>query len=144
MPDWTSRLAVSYTDDTGSHAIVPVDSFSPSFALAAEALHSIEQTHIGVVYSPKAMTFTISVKAIGDATAQLTLLAFAGTRFDIVLQETDDGTDWSFKKIMLSDCVLTSASPTTATISGAPAATFSGFSLAAQVEPKTGSPANLP
>jgi hypothetical protein len=144
MPDWRSRLAVSYHDSTGTHSIVPVDSFSPSFSLTAEALHSIEQTHIGVIYQPRAMSFTLSVKAIGDATAQLTLLAFAGTRFDIVLQETDDGTDWSFKKIMLSDCVLTSAAPTTATISGAPAATFSGFSLAAQAEPKNGQPAKLP
>jgi hypothetical protein len=144
MPDWRSRLAVSYVDDTGTHAIIPVDSYSPSFSLSAEALHSIEQTHIGVVYQPKAITFSLSVKAIGDATAQLTLLAFGGTRFDIVLQETDDGTDWSFKKIMLSDCVLTSAAPTSATISGAPAATFSGFSLSAQVDPKVGSPAKLP
>jgi len=131
-------------DGTGTHAIVPVDSYSPTFSLSAEALHSIEQTHIGVVYQPKAMTFSLSVKAIGDATAQLTLLAFSGTRFDIVLQETDDGTDWSFKKIMLSDCVLTSAAPTSATISGAPAATFSGFSLSAQVDPKVGSQAKLP
>jgi hypothetical protein len=144
MADWRSRLAVSYHDDSGTHAIVPVDSFSPNFSLNAEPLHSIEQTHIGVVYQPRAMSFTLSVRAIGDATAQLTALAFGGTRFDLVLQETDDGNDWSFKKIMLSDCVLTAAAPTTATISGAPAATFSGFSLSAQAEPKTGSPVSLP
>src|SRR5882724_8200481 len=105
MADWKSRLAVSYHDASGTHALVPVDSFSPSFSLTAEALHSIEATHIGVVYQPTAMSFSIAVKAIGDSAAQLTALAFQGARFDLVLQETDDGTDWSFNKIMLSDCI---------------------------------------
>src|SRR2546421_8304360 len=125
MPDWKSRLAVSWEDPGGVHKLVPVDSFSVNFALGAEVLHSIEATHIGVVYSPKAMTFSISVKAIGPSAAQLTVLALDGTRFNLILQETDDGDDWSFKKIVLSDCVITSAAPGPATIAGAPAATFS-------------------
>jgi hypothetical protein len=144
MPDWSSRLAVSWQDATGVHKIVPVDSFSPSFSLNAEVLHSIEETHIGVVYSPQAVTFSLSVKAIGDSAAELTGLALAGQRFDLILQETDQGNDWSFKKILLQNCILTSAAPTNATIAGAPAATFSGFSLSARVEPKTGQPAEIP
>jgi hypothetical protein len=144
MPDWNSRLAVSWQDGAGVHKIVPVDSFSPSFSLNAEVLHSIEETHIGVVYSPKSMTFSLSVKAIGDSAAQLTSLALAGQRFDLILQETDHGNDWSFAKIVMQNCILTSAAPTNATIAGAPAATFSGFSLGARVEPKTGSPAQIP
>lgn len=141
MPDWRSRLAVTWesADAQGvSNPVVPVDSFSPTFALGAEVLNSLEATHIGVVYSPSTITFSISVKAIGDSAAQLTSLALAGTRFRIILQETEHGQDWSFSKIVLTDCVITSAAPTNATISGAPASVFSGFSLSAEVDPKVG------
>jgi hypothetical protein len=144
MPDWNTRLAVSFQDESGTHQITPIDSFSPTFALNAQALHSIEATHIGVICSPDAMSFSITVKAMGDAAAELTILAFEHKRFDIVLQESDSGVDWSFKKIVMSECIITSAAPTAATPSGAPSATFSGFSLAAGAEPKTGSEASLP
>ena len=142
MPDWKSRLVVSW-QDSQDHKLVPVDSFAPQFSLGAEVLHSIEDTHIGVVYSPKSMTFSISVKAIGSSAAELTALAMAGMRFNLLLQETDDGHDWSFKRMVLTDCVITSAAQNV-TVSGAPAATFSGFSLAATAEPKTGAASQLP
>jgi len=137
MTNWNSRLAVLYEDETGQHTIAPIDSFTPTFALNAEPLHSIEQTHIGVVYTPPAITFQMSVRAIGDGTAQLTSLAMRGLHFNIILQE-NEGDDWSFNSIVLSDCLITSAQPTAATISGAPTATFSGFSLAVTADPKTG------
>jgi hypothetical protein len=143
MADWNTRLAVSYKEGVTTVDITPIDSFSPTFSLNAEVLNSIEDTHLGVVYTPQAMTFSMTVKAIGDVAAQLTALAFAGTRFNIVLQEAN-GSDWSFKKIVMSDCVITSANPSPAAISGAPAATFSGFSLGASAEPKTGPAATLP
>lgn len=145
MPDWNTRLAVSYTDEDGNTVnITPIDSFSPTFSINAEVLHSIEATHIGVVYSPEAISFSLSVKAIGDVAAKLTSLALEGKRFDIVLQESDDGADWSFKKIVLKTCIITSATPTAATISGAPSATFSGFSLGVSSEPKTGASVDIP
>jgi len=128
MPDWNTRLAVS----------------SPSFALTAEVLHSIEATHIGVVYNPQSMTFSMSVKAIGDTAARLTTLALNGTRFNIILQESEGGADWSFKSVVMTDCIITSAAPSAATISGAPAATFSGFSLSAKAEPKLGGTVRIP
>ncbi|WP_462188538.1 MULTISPECIES: hypothetical protein [unclassified Frankia] len=143
MPDWRSRLAVSWQNTDGVHKIVPVDSFSPTFTLGAEVLNSIEETHIGVVYTPSTITFSLSVKAIGDSAAQLTALALAGARFDIILQETEHGADWSFTKIVISDCVITSAAPTNATITGAPSSVFSGFSLSATVEPKSGESATV-
>jgi hypothetical protein len=144
MADWNTRLAVSYqAEGTEEVQITPIDSFSPTFSLNAEALHSIEDTHLGVVYSPEAMTFSMTVRAIGDVAAQLTALAFAGTRFKVILQESN-GSDWSFKTIVMSDCVITSANPSPAGISGAPAATFSGFSLGATAEPKTGLSSTLP
>jgi hypothetical protein len=143
MPDWRSRLAVSWEDERGVHQIVPVDSFSPTFSLGAEVLNSIEATHIGVVYTPSTITFSLSVKAIGDSAAQLTRLALGGTRFNVILQETEHGQDWAFDKIVLTDCIITSAAPTNATISGAPASVFSGFSLSATVDPKSGDPLSI-
>ena len=144
MPEWKTRLAVSYIEGSNTVTISPIDSYTPTFVLNAEALHSIEQTHIGVIYSPQAMSFSLTVKAIGDVAAQLTVLALEGKKFNIVLQETDDGNDWSFKKVVMEDCIITSASPSAAVISGAPAATFSGFSLAASAEPKVGSKVEVP
>ncbi len=125
---WNTRLAVHYTDAQGEHEITPIQSFMPTFATSAEPLHSIERTHVGVVATPQSMTFSMSVNAIGPAAAQLTALALAGTEFDITLQE-QVGNDWSFSTIVMRRCVITSASPTSATISGAPQATFSGFSM---------------
>jgi hypothetical protein len=146
MPDWKTRLAVSYTPSgsTTPVDITPIDSFSPSFSLNAEVLHSIEQTHIGVVYNPESISFSLTVKTIGDVAANLTALALEGTRFDITLQESENGSDWSFSKIVLRECIITSATPTAASISGAPTATFSGFSLGASTEPKTGLAVEVP
>ncbi len=146
MADWNTRLAVSYKDPDTKQVVnvTPIDSFTPSFAFATEPIHSIEKTHIGAIVSPKSITFSMTVKAIGDAAAQLTLLAMNGKRFDITLQESDDGNDWSFKSVVLSECVITSATPTAATVSGAPSATFSGFSLGAKADPKSGKAADLP
>ena len=143
MPDWDTRLAVSYNDGTGDVEISPIDSFSPTFSLSAEVLHSVEQTHIGVVYTPQAISFSMTVRAIGDVAARLTTLALNGTRFSVVLKEKT-GDDWSFKSVVLSDCVITSATPGAATISGAPSATFSGFSLGAKTDAKTGATARIP
>jgi hypothetical protein len=144
MPDWNTRLAVSYQQGTSTVHITPIDSFTPTFTLNVEALHSLEATHIGVIHSPQQMTFTLTVKAIGDVAAQLTGLALNGTQFDLLLQEQDGGHDWSFKSVVMSRCLITSAVPSAATIAGAPAATFSGFSLGASSEPKTGDKAEIP
>jgi hypothetical protein len=144
MPDWNTRLAVSYTDDAGQTVLLkPIRSFTPTFALNAEPVHSLEETHIGVVYMPEALSFSITVDAIGDVAAKLTVLALEGRRFDLLMQEFDGG-DWGFKSIVMSGCQITQAGPTAATLSGAPAATFSGFALGASAEPKTGSPAQVP
>ena len=142
--DWRTRLAVTYVDEDGKRMdITPIDSFTPTFSLNAEVQHSIERTHIGTIFTPSAITFSMSVKAIGDVAAQLTALAMAGKRFDITLHE-NSGTDWSFKRVVLRECLITSAAPSNATISGAPAATFSGFSLQAAMEPKQGAQQVIP
>lgn len=126
MPDWRSRLAVS----VGGEVLTPVESFNSSLTLNTEVLHSIEETHIGYVANPAAFTFTISVRAIGPATALLTRLALEGREFEIVLQEAPDaGGDWSFRKTVFKRCLITSVNPSNAAINGAPAATVSGVCL---------------
>lgn len=144
MPDWKTRLAVSYKDEDNNVVdITPIDSFSPTFAISSEVLHSIEKTHIGVIYTPEQLTFTMTVKAIGDVVAKLTALAMQGKHFDITLQE-NDGTDWAFTTLVMSDCLITSASPTSASPTGAPTATFSGISLGANVTDKAAKKFDLP
>jgi hypothetical protein len=125
---WTTRLAVQFTDAHGDHEISPIVSYTPTITTSAEPLHSIERTHVGVVATPQSLTFSMTVNAIGPAAAQLTALALNGTQFNISLLEKV-GNDWSFSTIVMSRCVITSASPTSATVSGAPQATFSGFSM---------------
>ena len=143
MADWQTRLAVSFVESGRTVLITPINAFSSTLSLNAEALHSIEATHIGVVYTPQTMNFSLTVSAIGDVAAQLTALALEGKRFDIILQETDDGTDWSYKKVVMKECIITQSSQSVA-LSGAPQVTFSGFSLSTSAEPKSGQALEIP
>ena len=135
MPDWKSRLSVKYDSGTGEQTITPIESFQPSFAMNAEPLHSVEAINIGVIHMPEQLNFSITVKALGTATAQLTMLALNGTPFKIVMEEVDEGdVDWSLTEVLLDKCIITNAVPSTAAISGAPTATFSGFALGGQAK----------
>ena len=129
MATWTnSRLAVVVNGDT-NNPLTPIDSFSPTFSLNTEVVHSIEATHVGWIANPDSFTFSLSVKAIGGAAAKLTNLALTGTEFSIGLYKQAGSTnEWDFNNIILTKCLITSASPSNATISGAPVATFSGIS----------------
>jgi len=131
MPQWKSRLAIKYDTGDGEDDITPIESFQPTFAMNAEPLHSVEAISIGVVYMPPQLNFTITVKALGTATARLTMLALNGTPFKIVMEEVDDGDDaeWSLTEVLMDQCIITNAVPSSAAISGAPTATFSGFAL---------------
>ena len=146
MPDWRTRLQLDYHDPIAGAdiTITPIDSFSPTFGAAGDVLHSIEQTHIGFVFSPQTITFTMTVKAIGSVVGQLTALAVNRTPFKVTLHESNNGHDWSFVRLVLDNCLITSAQPTAATVSGAPQATFSGISLSATADPKVGSEATMP
>ena len=130
--DWKTRLGVRFTVNGNENRIYLAQSFVPTFGTSAEPLHSIERTHVGVVTTPQSLTFTLSVTAIGPAAADLTALALKGDPFDVVLLE-QDGSDWSFATIVMKQCYITSAAPGSATVSGAPVATFSGFALGAAV-----------
>ncbi|WP_329476451.1 hypothetical protein OG558_36915 [Kribbella sp. NBC_01510] len=141
--DWKTRLGVRITVDGNETRVFLAQSYVPTFGTSAEPLHSIERTHVGVVATPQSLTFTLSVTAIGPAAAELTALALRGDPFEIVLLE-QEGDDWSFSTIVLSQCYITSAAPGSATVSGAPVATFSGFSLAAAVTDTAGSTTKAP
>ncbi len=139
MPTWTrTRLAV-VVDGATATPLTPIDSFSPSFSMNTEVLHSIEATHIGLVANPDSFTFSLSVKAIGGAAAQLTRLALAGTEFEIGLYEQDGSAgEWDFVDIVLRKCIITSANPSNASPTGAPTATFSGISREAKMRDDLG------
>jgi len=145
MADWKTRLAVSYKDeDKNTVNVTPIDSFTPTLAFATEPLHSLEATHIGAVVSPITMTFSMTVKAMGDVAGKLTALAMRGKRFDVTLQESGEDNDWSFKSLVMANCIITSAAPTNATLTGVPTATFSGFALGATADTKSGAKVDIP
>lgn len=143
MSTWmNTRLAVIVNNDT-ANPISPIESFSPTFSLTTEVVHSIEATHIGYIGNPENFTFTMTVKAIGDSAARLTRLAMDGTEFEIGLFEADGSTgEWDFRSIIMRSCLITSASPSNAMVNGAPVATFSG--VARVVETSDGAAQTLP
>ena len=143
MADWKTRLVVTYDEGGSPVEISPIDAFTPTFAMGGEILHSIERTHIGMIFSPESISFSITVKAIGDVAAKLTALALSRKRFNITLKE-QVGNDWAFSTVVLTECLITNATPTAATISGAPSATFSGVSLAASATDNGSQATKLP
>jgi hypothetical protein len=124
MADWNTRLEIS----VGNTVISPIDSFTPTFATPHAVIHSIEADNVGVLHQPRTATFQMQVKAIGTAVAELTKLALGGTKFNVQVAEKK-GTDWSFKKLLFRDCLITSANPSNVVIDGAPNATFGGVIL---------------
>jgi hypothetical protein len=127
MPDplnWQTRLEVT----VGGKPISAIDSFTPTFTTQMTPIHSIEADNIGAISHPQTATFTMTLKAIGPAVAELTQFALDGTRFNIQVAEKK-GTDWTFKKMLFRDCLITSANPSNVVIDGAPAATFNGIIL---------------
>ena len=65
--------------------------------------------------------------------ADLTELAINGTEFDISVCEKK-GTDWAFKALKFTRCVITSANPSNVVIDGAPSASFNCMSLSPGIE----------
>src|SRR5262245_38130058 len=132
MPNWVdSRLVVQVNGEIVS----PIESFTPTFSLNTEVIHSIEATHVGYVANPPRFTFSLSARAIGGASARLTELAMKGREFQIALLKASGSTnEWDFDRVLLNRCLVTSANPSNATINGAPMATFSGVSLEATVD----------
>jgi hypothetical protein len=133
MSTWmNTRLAVIVDNDT-DNPVSPIESFTPSFNLNTEIVHSLQATHIGYIGNPENFTFTMTVKAIGDSAARLMRLAMDGTEFEIGMFEVDGSSgEWDFSSVVMRQCLITSANPSNATINGAPVATFSGVARSAE------------
>jgi hypothetical protein len=142
MADWKSRLEVRRTDT--QELVTPITSFSTTLTIGISPIHSIEADNVGVIKKNQTMTFSMTVPPIGAAAANLYKLAIAGTPFDVQLAE-NDGTDWSFKKLLFRNCYITSATPSTVNVNSVtglldtpPIATFSGivkdFNQASDIE----------
>jgi hypothetical protein len=124
MPDWNTRLEVKL----GNNTITPIDNFTPTFNVPHTVIHSIDSDNVGYVRQPFTFTFTMTIRAIGTAVADLTELAVNGTEFAIAVSEKK-GTDWAFKSIKFSRCIITSANPSNVVIDGAPSASFNCMAL---------------
>lgn len=124
MPDWQTRLEISVDGTTLS----PIDSFTPTFNTPTTVIHSIEADNVGAIFQPQAATFTMTLKAIGPNVAELTKMALKGEKFNIQVAERT-GEDWTFKKMLFRDCLITSANPSNVVIDGVPQATFGGIIL---------------
>jgi hypothetical protein len=124
MPDWNSRLEVS----VNGTPLVAVESVTPTYTTPVTPIHSIEADNIGALFHPKTATFTMTVKAIGTSVLTLTQLALAGTKFNIQIAEKT-GTDWTFKKLLFRDCLITSVNPSNLVMDGVPIATINGIVL---------------
>jgi hypothetical protein len=122
MPDWNSRLEVSVNGTT----VTPIESFTPTYTTPVTPIHSVEADNVGAMYHPQTATFTMTVKAIGASVATLTGFTIKGTKFNVQVAEKK-GTDWSFKKLLFRDCIITAANPSNAVIDGVPIATFNGI-----------------
>jgi hypothetical protein len=122
--NWKTRLEVT----ANGKVVSAIDSFTPTFNTQTTPIHSIEADNIGAVFHPQTATFTMTLKAIGPAVAELTKFSIDGTKFDISVAEKK-GDDWTFKKLLFRDCLITSANPSNIVIDGAPAATFNGIIL---------------
>jgi hypothetical protein len=129
MPDWNTRLEVR----VGNDLISPIDNFTPTFNTPHTVVHSVEADNVGYVRQPQTFTFTMTVRAIGPAVADLTELAVNGQEFSIAVSERQ-GTDWAFKSIKFGRCIITSANPSNVVIDGAPAASFNCAALSVGVE----------
>ncbi len=129
MPDWNTRLEVT----VGGKTLTPISAFTPTFNTPHTVIHSLETDNVGFVRQPFTFTFTMTVQAINTVVADLTELALNGTTFDIAVAEKK-GTDWAFKSIKFSNCVITSTNPSNVVIDGAPAASFNCAALVANIE----------
>jgi hypothetical protein len=133
MPDWNTRLVVK----CGDKVISPIENFTPTFNTPHTVLHSLETDNVGYVRQPFTYTFTMSVRAVGISVAALTELAVKGSEFDLAIAESGNGTDWTFKRIQFSRCVINSCNPSNVVVDGAPLATFNCMALIATLEAST-------
>ncbi|MDQ0000085.1 MULTISPECIES: hypothetical protein [Pseudarthrobacter] len=135
MPDplkWDTRLTIM----RGTEPISPVDSFNPTFSTPTQPFHSLEADNVGYVVQPHTFTFTMAVKAVGPAVAQLTDIARRSEAFTLSLSP-ERGSDWTYAKVAFNDCYITSIA-NTVVIDGVPTTTFTCICLEVLTTPAGG------
>jgi hypothetical protein len=132
VTDWDTRLAVT----VGTEVITPIESFNPSFTTTFRVQHSLEKDNVGFVRQPFTFTFTMTVRALGQASqsngvATLTKMALEGTEFNVSIVRADGspGDQWAFQEVLFTRCFVTSAQPTSITLQDSPMATFNAICL---------------
>ena len=141
--DWKTRLGVRFTVDGNETRVFLAQSYVPDVRYQCRTA-ALDRAHPRRRGRDPAVADVHAVRHRDrSGRAELTALALRGDPFDIVLLE-QEGDDWSFSTIVLEQCYITSAAPGSATVSGAPVATFSGFSLAAAVTDNAGTTTKAP
>jgi hypothetical protein len=128
MPDalkWDTRLTVM----VGTTVVTPVDSIIPNFNTPVQTLHSLEADNVAHIVQPEAVTFAMTVKAIGPVVAKLTDLARNHKSFTLAVSEKT-GNDWTFSNVAFNDCYITSVA-NNIVIDGVPTTTFNCICLEA-------------
>ena len=72
--NWKTRLEVT----ADGKVVSAIDSFTPTFNTQTTPIHSIEADNIGAIFHPQTATFTMTLKAIGPAVAELTKFSIDG------------------------------------------------------------------
>lgn len=157
MADWNTRLAIVYqpqdpiTGQPQGNAlqITPINSFQSTMNTAAQALHSLEQTHVGAVFSPADIQFTMTVVQSASEMGHLMEIGLNRARFQIgvVVSEVNPVTgtsDWNLQQIILNNCIITQmqVGPIVTTPGVAPTIVISGVSLHVSVTAADGSSAS--
>src|SRR5262245_41662055 len=124
MADWNTRLEVKLGDKT----VTPIENFTPTFNTPHTVIHSLEADNVGYVRQPFTFTFTMTVRAIGTAVADLTELAVNGQEFSIAVA-VKKGSDWTFQSLKFGRCIINSTNPSNVVIDGAPMASFNCAAL---------------
>ena len=129
MPNWTTQLEVTVK----GKPIALIESFTPHFSTPYTVYHTLSGDNQGYIRQPFTFKFDMTVVATDSAVADLTEMALNGTHFDVAIAEKK-GTDWSFKSIKYSDCVIIGASPSALTTTTAPTVTFNCAALSMNIE----------
>ena len=116
MPDWNTRLEVRL----GDAVVAPISQFTPTFNVPAHR-HPLDRGRQRRLRAAAADLHVHDDRA-GDRHVRRRphrAGASTGQEFEITVAEKK-GTDWAFKALKFTRCVITSANPSNVVIDGAP------------------------
>lgn len=131
MVNWGAKLAIRITEADGTKTLItPLESFDPQIQTPHLEIDSTEQERLGWERQPTRFSFTLSVKAVGDAAQVLSRLQLNRDEFEIgIAEENTETGDWAFTSVLFTRCKITSSNPTRLSNNGAPVASYNGGAL---------------